>query len=73
MNEEVHRHRCLVRWVIKLRIQDRNHAHRWLNGYHDDRGRFVKGWNDLHPESRLKQDVVDQWNKGNRGDEGEWK
>lgn len=71
--EDEHRHRCLVRWVIQKRIQDRDGAHRWLKGYFDDTGRYIKGWNDLHPQSRLEQDVREQWNRGNRGNYGEWK
>ena len=71
--DDQHRHRCLVRWLIKKRIQNRNDAHIWLNGYVDDRGRHQKGWNELHPKSSLEADVRDQWTKGNRGTEGEWK
>jgi hypothetical protein len=66
-------HRCLVRWVIKRRIQDRDAAHRWITGHTDHTGRRNKGWNELHPKSTLEQDVRDQWVKGNRGNEGEWK
>ena len=73
MNEQEHMHRCLVRWVIQRRIQDRDAAHRWLHGHTDRVGRNHKGWNELHPESRLEQDVRDQWIKGNRGNKGEWK
>ena len=77
MNEgegaDEHRHRCLVRWVIKKRIEDRDAAYRWLNGYHDNTGKHHKGWNELHPNSRLERDVRDQWAKGNRGNDGEWK
>lgn len=68
-----HRHRCLVRWVIKKRIEDRAGAIEWLEGYRDHNGKHHKGWNELHPNSRLEADVKDQWNKGNRGKEGEWK
>jgi len=68
-----HRHRCLVREIIKMRIKDRDSAYRWLNGHTDNFGRYHKGWNELHPKSRLEADVRDQWAKGNRGTEGEWK
>lgn len=67
------RHRCLVRWVIKRRIQDRDAAYRWLKGYVDDAGRYHKGWNELHPWSKLEQDVREQWAKGNCGTNGEWR
>ena len=68
-----HRHRCLVRWVIRKRIEDRDAAYRWLHGHSDNTGKYHKGWNELHPQSRLEQDVRDQWGKGNRGQFGEWK
>ena len=73
ISEREHMHRCLVRWVIKMRIKDRDGAYRWLRGYSDSTGRWKKGWNDLHPESTLEKDVRDQWNKGNRGEHGDWK
>jgi hypothetical protein len=71
--EDAERHRYLVRWVIRKRIEDRDGAYRWLRGYVDQTGRRHKGWNDLHPNSRLERDVKDQWEKGNRGEHGEWK
>lgn len=71
--EREHMYRCLVREVIKMRLKNRDGAYRWLRGYSDDSGRWKKGWNELHPESKLEDDVRDQWVKGNRGNEGEWK
>jgi len=71
--KDEHRHRCLVRWVIKKRLQDRDGAYRWLKGSLDDMGKWKKGWNDLHPDSRLEKDVREQWEKNNRGNTGEWK
>ena len=68
-----HRHRCLVLEVIKMRLKNRDSAYRWFNGYDDDLGKRHKGWNELHPKSRLEADVKDQWAKGNRGNTGEWK
>ena len=68
-----HMYRCLVREVIRMRIKDRDGAYRWLRGYSDSGGKWKKGWNELHPESNLEKDVRDQWTKGNRGNEGEWK
>ena len=55
--EDQGRHRGLVAWVIRMRLQDRDKAIRWL-----------KGGNDKHPGSILERDVFDQWNKGNRGE-----
>jgi len=71
--EDEHRHRCLVREIIRMRMQDRAKAHRWLNGGTDNAGKYHKGWNELHPRSILERDVRDQWSKGNRGEIGEWK
>lgn len=71
-SEELFRHQCLVREVIRMRIRDRAHAWRWLKGYEGERG-WVKGWVDMHPESTLLKDVVDQWNKGNRGEFNDWR
>ena len=71
--EREHMYRCLVREVIKMRVKDRDGAYRWLRGCSDNAGRWKKGWNELHPESKLEDDVRDQWSKGNRGNEGEWK
>ena len=60
--DDEHRHRCLVRHVIKLRIKDKNSAHS-----------FLALWNDNHPTSILERDVKQQWAAGNRGDSGVWK
>ena len=68
IGEHEHMHRCLVREVIKMRIKDRNGAHRWLNGYLGDNGKWVKGWNELHPNSTLEEDVRIEWSLGNRGE-----
>ena len=57
--EDEHRHRCLVRHVIRMRMQDRQRAHAWLNGGTDATGRNHKGWNELHPGSILERDVRD--------------
>ena len=56
-----------------MRMENRDGAYRWLNGYVDHLGKRHKGWNELHPKSRLEADIRDQWVKGNRGNEGEWK
>ena len=71
--DDEHRHRCLVRWLIKKRLQNRDDAHVWLNGYADDRGRHQKGWNELHPQSSLEADVRIEWSLGNRGEPNEWR
>jgi hypothetical protein len=73
LSEEEFKYQCLVREVIRMRIADRAKAWRWLKGYFGEDGKWVKGWNDLHPESNLLKDVIDQWNKGNRGNQGDWR
>lgn len=65
-------HRSLVRQVIRMRMQDRQKALNWLRGYTNELRVWVKGWNELHPESTLEKDVLEQWHKGNRGKDGEW-
>lgn len=42
----------------------------------NDRGvawKFVMGWNEKHPNSCLQNDVVKQWERGNRGVNGDWR
>jgi hypothetical protein len=72
LTEDEYRHQCLVRWIIRKRLEDKDAAHRFLHGYHEN-GKHKNGWNDLHPESTLERDSIDQWNLGNRGKDGEWK
>jgi hypothetical protein len=55
--DDQRRHRGLVNWVIRMRIEDRNRAHG-----------FLERWQARHPWSNLKKDVMDQWSKGNRGE-----
>ncbi len=54
-------YQCLVRDVIKKRIADRDKAFEFL-------GR----WEIHHKNSKFSEDVLYQWQKGNRGKEGEW-
>jgi hypothetical protein len=54
-------------------MKDRDAAHKWLKGYTSPNGRYIKGWNELHPESKLEIDVKEQWKLGNRGNDKEWK
>ena len=67
-----HRYRCLVRHVLKWRTLDRDAVHRWLRGYTNESGRWVKGWTEAHVGSKLEQDVKQQWKLGNRGEYGKW-
>jgi len=62
MNDEEHKHRCEVRWCIKTRME---RGVNWLRQYLAN--------DSLAPRRReLEQDILDQWNKGNRGDKGVW-
>lgn len=54
-------YQCLVRDVIKKRIADRDKAFEFL-------GR----WDMHHDNSTLREDVMKQWAKGNRGRKDEW-
>lgn len=71
--EDEHRHRCLVRAVLKMRALDRDAAHRFLYGGVDSSGRRNPGWNRRNPNSRLEVDVRIEWSLGNRGEKGDWR
>jgi hypothetical protein len=73
LKDEDYRHQCLVRWLLKMRAENRQRAFEWLKGYTDSKGQWVRGWNQLHPESTLEADAKDQWAKGNRGDKDDWR
>ena len=60
-SSEEFRHQCLVRYVIDLRVKDRDKA---VN--------FIDAWNLKHKDN-LESDVMTQWKLGNRGKQGEWK
>lgn len=60
--EDLYRHQCLVRTIIRMRIENRTKAHE-----------FLKLWNKNHPGSRLEQDILDQWSKGSKGVHGDWR
>ena len=54
-------YQCLVRDVIKKRIANRDTAYE-----------FMGKWNARHKNSKLTEDVMNQWTKGNRGRKDEW-
>lgn len=72
MKEEEFKHQCLVRWLLKKRLEDKDAAHRFLHGYTEN-GKHKKGWNELHPCSRLENDVKIEWSLGNRGKYNDWR
>jgi hypothetical protein len=63
-NSEGYRHRCEVRQVLKWRTQDRNKAIEYLSLVIKKRGDRVA--------QLLEKDCREQWQLGNRGNEGDW-
>lgn len=61
-----HQHRCLVRKLLRLRLESREKVMVELNG----EGRWP-GYKTKNP--RVYEDVLRQWNLGNRGKEGDWR
>jgi hypothetical protein len=62
--DEVHRHRCEVRLVLKWRTKDRNKAIEYLSIVRKKRGDRTA--------QLLEKDCKEQWQLGNRGDESVW-
>jgi hypothetical protein len=54
-------------------VTDREKAHGFLYGWTDESGNYIRGWNERRPKSILERDIRDQWKKGNRGENGDWK
>jgi len=54
-------------------LKDRDAAHRWLRGYTNPAGSWVKGWSEKHKGSTLEADIKSQWKLGNRGEYDVWK
>ena len=62
---EDERHRCEVRQVLRWRAEDREKAMEFLTNVRKHRG-------DITAE-KLAKDCKEQWSKGNRGIEGDWR
>ena len=60
---EQERHKCEARYVLQLRVQDRNKAMEYLSLVREKRKEKAK---------QLEDDCKVQWNLGNRGEKGEW-
>jgi len=71
--DDEHRHRCLVRYIIRWRVKDRDAVYKWFNGYTDENGRYQKGWDENHKGSILRRDVIIEWKLGNRGGDNDWR
>jgi hypothetical protein len=61
-SSEEYRHQCEVRYVLQLRVKGRQQMLDYLEE--------VKKW---RKPDKLEKDAREQWNKGNRGNEGDWK
>lgn len=59
--EEVFRHQCEVRQVLRWRAEDRNKALAYLAKVPDKR------------RATLEKDCRSQWELGNRGEKGDWR
>lgn len=62
---EEQRHQAEVRQVLKWRVQDRNKAMEYLLAVEKRRGEILA--------NKLRLDTRMQWEKGNRGLDGDWK
>lgn len=62
---EEFRHQAEVRQIIKWRMQDRNRAMEYLQDVAKKRGQDAA--------DRLRKDSAEQWDRKNRGLEGDWK
>lgn len=66
MNElEQERHRCEVRYVLKVRVKHRQEMVDYLEKVKKERGEVAY--------KKLEQDSREQWSKGNRGSQGDWR
>jgi hypothetical protein len=61
---ECERHRCEVRYVLQLRVEDRNKAMEYLSLVREKR---------KEKANKLELDCRKQWELGNRGDKGDWR
>ena len=61
-SSEDYQHQCEVRYVLKLRMLGRQQMLNYLEE--------VKKWRST---DKLEKDAREQWNKGNRGNEGDWR
>ncbi len=63
-NLEQERHRCEVRYVLQLRVQDRNKAMEYLSLAREKRKEKAK---------QLEDDCRKQWELGSKGEKGDWR
>ena len=61
---ELDRHRAEVRYVLQLRVQDRNKAMEYLSLVREKR---------KEKANKLELDCKKQWELGSKGDKGDWR
>lgn len=65
VQDDEHRHRCEVRQVLRWRAErGAEWVREWLDGVLKHRGQ--------HAFERLRDDCVEQWNRGHRGERDRW-
>lgn len=64
-NSEEYRHQCEVRQVLAWRTENRDKAVSYLAAVRQKRSEAAA--------IKLERDTREQWSRGNRGIEGEWK
>lgn len=64
--EEEHRHRCEVREWMRRRGEN---GKEWLRGVLRD----IEKRRGKPAAERLKRDIAEQWQLGNRGEYGDWR
>lgn len=62
---EENRHQCEVRQILRWRSEDRSKAIEYLSKVRAKRGDKLT--------EKLQKDCSEQWAKGNRGIEGDWR
>lgn len=62
---EDYRHQCEVRFVLLLRVMGRQKMLDYLDAVKKERGD--------KSSDKLAKDAREQWNKGNRGVQGDWR
>lgn len=59
---EEHKYKCLVRYVLAMRVKSRKEAIA-----------FLQRWEKKHKNTKLEDDVRRQWFRGNRGQYNDWR
>ena len=65
LSDEEYRHQCEVRYILQWRAFDRSQAIKYLSDVRKRRGDDAA--------DRLVNDCKEQWERGNRGEKGDWR